>query len=221
MKNTLAENMLRFGVKNLKESDVKKIGQLHEAAQPVQPYADINPNSWKLKDDAAWQAVTMPATYPVGKVDPNAASQGAYGPWAQEYSRQANVTKKINPEADTRAQFIAEALASIMNAQGKYNPLMYKDFNMVMKSSEWVSTQLRSKITSNHAMPYATIGDTKIGLSNQINTRGEVTTQKQWEATLALIAPAITSVIQQYVITKPVAPAAAAKPTTTAPVRKN
>jgi hypothetical protein len=108
-----------------------------------------------------------------------------------------------------------------MNAQGRYNPLMYNDFNMVMKSSEMVSRQL-AKITSNHAMPYATIGDTKIGLSNQINTRGEVTTQKQWEATLALIAPAITSVIQQYVIPRQAAPApAAAKPTTTAPVRKN
>ena len=46
MKNTLAENMLRFGVKNLKESDIKKIKKsiLSEqqptpapAAQPTQP----------------------------------------------------------------------------------------------------------------------------------------------------------------------------------------
>ena len=46
MKNTLAENMLRFGVKNLHKSDVKKISQLQEQqAQPIQPYAAINPRS--------------------------------------------------------------------------------------------------------------------------------------------------------------------------------
>jgi hypothetical protein len=54
MKNTLAENMLRFGVKNLKESDIKKIKKsilseqpgstpapaAQPAAQPTQPAAE-------------------------------------------------------------------------------------------------------------------------------------------------------------------------------------
>jgi hypothetical protein len=51
MKNTLAENMLRFGVKNLKESDVKRIEKavLTEAVINKDLYADPK---WKKAIDA-------------------------------------------------------------------------------------------------------------------------------------------------------------------------
>jgi hypothetical protein len=208
MKNKLAENMLRFGVKNLQESDIKKIEEavLTEQTEPIQPYAKLNPNSWKFKDDAAYTAVVSPATYPVAKLDPKMAADGVYGPWAWELIPSTGGKHQLNPNAQERVRFIAEALASIMNAQGKYTPLIYKDFNMTLQASEQVSNRLRSIQGGDAAVPYATIGDTKIGLSTEINTRGERMSQSQWEATLQLIAPAITSVIQQYVLPKTTAP---------------
>lgn len=221
MKTTLAENMLRFGVKNLNESDVKTITSIQEQTGQVQPYAQINPKSWKIKDDASWNAVVSPASYPV-KLNPTAAAQGVYGGWAQDAERKGGVAPKMNPNAPELAKHIAEALASIMNAQGRYNPLMYKDFNMVIKASETVSSLLK-RIDPNYATPLRTIGNDNYALRLEPNSRGQLTTQAQWEATLAIIAPAITAVIQQYVLPNTDAKPAvqAAKPGTPAAVKKN
>lgn len=58
MKNTLAENMLRFGVKNLSESNIKKISEasLIEAPTPYAPYADQTATGLTFKDEATWNA---------------------------------------------------------------------------------------------------------------------------------------------------------------------
>jgi hypothetical protein len=56
MNNTLAENMLRFGVKNLKESDLKKISEalLTENPTPYAPYELATPTGLKFKDQNTW-----------------------------------------------------------------------------------------------------------------------------------------------------------------------
>jgi hypothetical protein len=221
MKNKLAENMLRFGVKNLKESDVTKISQLQEQAQPIQPFAPVNPNSWKFKDDAAYTAVISPATYVV-KLDPNLAAKNVYGPWAREYTKQANVARNMDTNATAKAQAIADALAMIMNAQGQYNPMVYKDFNKTLQASEQVTNRLSAAgVVTGKAGPQNVIGNSRSGISMTPNVRGESMTQSQWEATLQVIAPAIQAVIQQYVLPRQTTPAAAAKPGTPAPVQKN
>jgi hypothetical protein len=219
MKNILAENMLRFGVKNLSESDITKIEEtLTEApAAPIQPYAAVNPNSWKFKDDAAWTAVVSPASYGVLRLDAKKAADGVYGPWAWELIPSTGGRHQMNPNALERARFIAEALASIMNAQGRYNPLAYKDFANVLKSSYSVSNMLKSKLGGDHSVPLETIGNPAVGVSDQINTRGEKMSQQQWEATLDLIANPILAVINKYVV--PAAPKPAA-PGTPAPAKK-
>jgi hypothetical protein len=60
MKNTLAENMLRFGVKNLSESDVKKISEasLTEAPKPYAPFADQTATGLTFKDQATFDSAT-------------------------------------------------------------------------------------------------------------------------------------------------------------------
>lgn len=219
MKNILAENMLRFGVKNLKESDVKKIARLQEETV-IQPFAAINAKSWKLKDAASELAINTAASYFV-RVDPKAAAAGVYGPWAQEYNSQASVAKKMHPNAALIAKDIAQALAVIMMAQGIYDPMRYKDFALTVKNSYAVSKAIKSKI-GDYSTPAETIGNPEpdLALSPNANQFGEATTQQQWEATLAIIAPAITAVIQKYVLPAEQAPAPTTTPgkTTPAPV---
>lgn len=220
MKNILAENMLRFGVKNLKESDVKQISKLQEQTG-IQPYAAINPKSWKIKDDASWNQVLTPSSYPV-KLDPNAAAKGVYGGWAQIPAQKGGTNPTMNPNAVELAKHIAEALASIMNAHGKYNPLQYKDFKYVIESSDRVSSLLKNKVSPDSYTPLQTIGNDKYALRMEPNQRGQMTTQAQWEATLAIIAPAITAVIQKYVLPAQQAPTpqAAAPGTPATPAKK-
>lgn len=221
MKNTLAENMLRFGVKNLKESDVKKIARLQEQTG-IQPFAAINAKSWKLKDAASELAINTAASYFV-RVDPKSAAAGVYGPWAQEFNRQASVAKKMHPNAALIAKDIAQALATIMMAQGIYDPMRYKDFAYVVDASQRISKAIKAKI-GDYSVPIQTIGNPEpdLALSPNSNTFGEATTQQQWEATLAIIAPAITAVIQKYVLPAEQSPAPqAAKPGTPAvPAKK-
>lgn len=217
MKNTLAENMLRFGVKNLSESNLRKL----QEQTGIQPFAAINTKSWKMKDEASEKAINTPSSYRV-KVDPKAAVQGVYGPWAQEYSNQGGVAKKMHPNAALIAQDIAEALAMIMNAQGIYDPLRYKDFAYVVDASQRISKAIKAKI-GDYSVPIETIGNPEpdLALSPNANQFGEATTQQQWEATLAIIAPAITAVIQQYVLPAEQAASKAATPGTSAvPAKK-
>ena len=210
MKNTLAENMLRFGVKNLKESDVKQISHLHEQqAQPIQPYAAINPRSWTFKDRESLDSAFDSRMYAVGKVDPNAAGQGVYGPWAQEYSRQANVTKKMNPNAQLTAQAIAADLALLMAVKGNYKVSSVTNFAQVLKDSQNYSNKMYNANNNFHT-PAQIIGNKAYGISTEVNPRGQAMNQKQWEATLQLIGPAIEAVITKFVVPK--APVAAPKP---------
>jgi hypothetical protein len=210
MKNTLAENMLRFGVKNLHKSDVKKISQLQEQqAQPIQPYAAINPRSWTFKDRASLDSAFDSRMYAVGKIDPNAAGQGVYGPWAQEYSKQANVTKKMNPNAQVTAQALAADLALLMAVKGNYKVFSVTNFAQVLKDSQTYSNKMYNANNNFHT-PAQIIGNKAYGISTEVNPRGQAMNQKQWEATLQLIGPAIEAVITKFVV--PMAPVAAPKP---------
>lgn len=224
MKNILAENMLRFGVKNLKESDIKKIEEsLTEApAGPIQPLAEINPNSWKFKDQSAWEKITSPGTYArTGYIDPKAAGEGLYGPWAWELIPSSGGRHQLNPNAGERLKFIAMSLTITMAAKGYYNykastnPNL-KVFATVLKEAQWASGRLMN-IGQHGILPNEMLGNTKFGISDQINTRGEKMTQSNWEATFALIAPTIDAVVAAYVVPttpKTTAPAAA-KPSMT------
>ena len=60
MKNTLAENMLRFGVKNLTEADLLKINEasLTEAPKPYAPFADQTATGLTFKDQATYDAAS-------------------------------------------------------------------------------------------------------------------------------------------------------------------
>ena len=220
MKNTLAENMLRFGVKNLSESDVKKIEEslLTEApAGPVQPLAEINPNSWKFKDQSAWDKYSsnLGIYSRTGYIDPKAAGEGLYGPWAWELIPSSGGRHQLNPNARERLRWIAMSVAVLMAAKGynnykaSTNPNL-KVFATVLKEARIVSARL-GNIGMSAIAPNIMLGGEqgqKMGITDQTNAGGERMTQSQWEATFALIAPTIDAVIAAYVVPK--APAAAA-----------
>lgn len=201
MKNKLAENMLRFGVKNLKESDIKNINQIHEQTEPLQPYAQVNPNSWKFKDQAALNAAFDPRMYPVAKIDANAAAAGVYGPWAWQLVPNAGGKHQLNPNAQLTAQALAADLALLMAVKGNYNIASVTNFAQVLKDADTYSSRMYNA-NNNFRTPAKIIGNTNYGISTQTNTRGETMSQKQWEATLQLIGPAINTVIQKYVMPK-------------------
>ena len=202
MKNILAENMLRFGVKNLSESDITKIVEtLSEAPNTgYQPYADVNPNAWKWKDQASFEN-NGPTTYPVTLPDAKKAAADVYGTWCTE-RRTGSAAGYIVLREDIkiRTQELAWALSEIMQAQGQYDATlpMYKNFKNVLNASMTVSQRLKRIKGGDTAVPLSMIGnpDTKITSDHM--------TQQQWEATLGLIAPAINAVIAKYII-KPVA----------------
>lgn len=221
MKNTLAENMLRFGVKNLKAEDVKKIEeQTQVSTAPVQPWADINPNSWKFKDNNCWDKFLDFKNYVV-QLDQNAAIAGTYGSWARRPIPGGGEAYQLNPNAPALAAKIANALAELMCARGYYKPASYGNFATVLTDSEQISAKLKRKQGGNTATPDMTIGNTQYGISDGTNSRGESMSQEDWTATLELITPAINNIITTCVIPKVTAPVKAAKPGTTAPIKQN
>lgn len=230
MKNILAENMMRFGVKNLSESDVKRIEEslLSEQTEPIQPYAQINPNSWKFKDQAALDAAFDPKNYPVSSINAADAAQGVYGPWAWQLIPNSGGRHQMNLRAGLTARQLAVSLAILMAAKGFYNsnnPSLV-NFDKVIQDSKNMSNSIYN-INNSFQTPGPSngglIGNQDFGIHTLPNKRGEAMNQKQWEATLQLIAPAINDVISKYVMPKqiPAATPKAAIPSTPAPVKKN
>lgn len=206
MKNTLAENMLRFGVKNLKESDVKRIEEsaLYEQTQPVQPFAEINPRSWKFTNEQAYHDTFDHRLYPV-KIDTQQALNKAYGSWCLETIPSTGGKQRVRTDAMIVAGYICVDLALLMAVEGKYNPInSYGNFAQVLTRSEQMGSRINNIIANNHIKGNSVIGNTRYGVdaSNM--------TPNQWTATLQLIAPYITAVIQKNVIPatppKPMAP---------------
>jgi hypothetical protein len=211
MKNILAENMLRFGVKNLSESDITKIEEtLSEAPNAgFQPYADVNPNSWKWKDQASFENLSI-TSYPVTLPDAKKAAADVYGTWCTERRSTSIGAANIALRGDVkeRTQELAWCLSEIMHAQGQYDATlpMYKNFKNVLNASMTVSQRLKRIKGGDAAVPLMMIGNPTYDITS------DRMTQQQWEATLGLIAPAINAVIAKYII-KPVA----ATPTTPKP----
>ena len=106
MKNTLAENMLRFGVKNLKESDVKRIEELSEAFtakdQSVWPH---------FKDQAAVDKFTA-LTIGAGAINDKAIFTAIFGGTQEATTRMGTFV----PQQFTNVFWHSEALNP--NSQG-------------------------------------------------------------------------------------------------------
>lgn len=222
MNNTLAENMLRFGVKNLKESDLKKISEslLTEQVQPWQPWKAINPKSWTIKavteEKAAGMIVTQ-ALYPVGNLNTALATEKfAYGMWCLEPIPN---TQRYNLRQDTRAtlQMVAQDLAMVMAANGVYDVNAYKDYVTAVKAANVSISKLRGAFLTNLNTPLV-LGQDKYWTINSYDKATNMK-QSQWEAILPLVKIGIDSFIAKYVVA-PTAPKPAS-PINTAPTPQN
>lgn len=236
MKNILAENMLRFGVKNLKESDIKKIEEsLNEApAQGFQPFAALGTPTLTFKSEAIWDAIQNKPGYgatipnfdtnkilknPEGKETVTDSrgnsypSYGTYGAWTT-MSSQDGRRREIRSDLKLVAAGIVESLVDMMIAQNYRSHKAYTNFENAIAQSYKVSQLLGSKLGSTVTKPAQHIGNPAYGLVTSKNStdpqRTGFTTQPQWEATLAILGPVADAVISQNTIASPTAKAPAA-----------
>jgi hypothetical protein len=227
MKNTLAENMLRFGVKNLKETDLKKISEalLTEEVKPWQPWKAINPKSWKIKSDTNENAaglIVTPALYPVGNLNSTEATEKrTYGMWCLEKSPGYTGTDRYQLRQDARItlQNAAVDLVTVMAANGVYNVNAYKDYVTAVKAANVTISKLRGAFLSYLNTPDV-LGQDKYWMTNSYN-KAENMKQSEWEAILPLLKIGIDSFIAKYVVAPVAAPVKAAVPGTPAPTKKN
>jgi hypothetical protein len=223
MKNTLAENMLRFGVKNLSESDVKRIQEsLTEApAQGYQPFAELGTPTLTFKSEAIWQSliskpdlgVVIP-NFDTNKILKNPEDKetpyGTYGAWTT-MSSQDGYRREIRSDLKLVAAGIVSSLVLMMIAQNYRNHKVYTNFEKAIAQSYNVSRLLGQKLGSDVTKPAQYIGNPAWGLvtsknSSDPNRQGFVT-QRQWEATLAILGPIADAVISQNTIAPPTAKA--------------
>jgi hypothetical protein len=130
MKNTLAENMLRFGVKNLSESDVKKINKasLTEAPKPYAPFEAQTATGLTFKDQATFNSAAAIVEKPAYKYDPAALVKNfAWGKAFITYNGSTTPTVKN----DNEIQAILGQLA-----QG----IFYVSVFLGRKDCNWAST---------------------------------------------------------------------------------
>jgi len=121
MKNTLAENMLRFGVKNLKADDVKKIEQavLTEAVINKDLYADPK---WKKAIDA------VAAKQPEGSMTPYNVGQYIFVP--TDPSGKGIIT------TFTTGYYGLPFLNPLNDAYGRYKDLEYASIDVVQAAAD-------------------------------------------------------------------------------------
>lgn len=122
MKNTLAENMLRFGVKNLHKSDVKKIQEvatLNEAVISKDLYADPR---WKQAID------TVSAKQPEGSMAPYNVGQFIFIP--------TDPAGKGIITTFTTGYYGLPMLNPLQDAYGKYQDSTYATIEIVQTAND-------------------------------------------------------------------------------------
>lgn len=131
MKNTLAENMLRFGVKNLSESDVKKINKasLTEAPKPYAPFEAQTATGLTFKDQATFNSAAAIVEKPAYKYDPAALVKNfAWGKAFITYNGSTTPTVKNDNEIQADLGQLAQGMFYVSVFLGR------KDCN-------WAATQ--------------------------------------------------------------------------------
>jgi hypothetical protein len=215
LQNILAENMRRFGTKNLAESNIQEA-----PAEPIQPYLEINPKSWKFKDAASQDALSKPPSYAVSNVDPKLAVKNAYGMWCLNVIPSSGGQYQVKNDSVITLQMAAVDLAMAMAINGVYNPLIYKDFQKAQIAVNTAASKLQQVGLSNGSMPGFVLGNDK-GLTDRNSNPNKNMSQKQWESTLQLLVPGINAFIAKYVIAPVAAQSKTATPGSPAPVTKN
>lgn len=232
MKNTLAENMMRFGTKNLSESAKQR---LMEAATPVQPMKAYNPASYTFKDDASWQAFQDQRNYKVS-ITPEMAP--ALGSLFFNYDTATSKYTTMKPEAVATAQFIALNLAYIAAGSGFKTvigmgsmPNLLAYYSKAGKAVDATSTIIKpasGNTDSAVASPYGLIQQLqnpksaygKMTTAKALDATGKPLNQTQWEYLVKnIITPAFLAVYNAYVIPAKVAPTTQTTPVP--PVTKN
>lgn len=227
MKNTLAENMLRFGVKNLSDSNIKKIEEalLLEEAKPWQPFKSVNPKSWTIKAESQEiaQKLASNMTLSVGNLNTAEAIKGTYGMWCIEPVPNAGIggsqQYQVRQDARTALQHAASDLLLTMAVNGVYNASVYKDYVTTVKAANVVVSKLFGAHLSQMTNPWQ-LGQTKGWQTNSYN-KADNMKQSSWEAILPLIKIGIDKFIATYVVTPVAASPQAAAPNTTAPKMGN
>jgi hypothetical protein len=223
MKNKLAENMLRFGVKNLSESSKRKLTEA--PAKPIQPYAVISPKSLKFADQATFENFTG---YPYSQVyirNSEPALAGKYGWWCIE--KVPNSEAKVWGETRFKEgyhgtmQIIAGEIAQACAVQGRSVCSAFR----TLQTAEALNLDAYQKL-KNAGLFINRAGGSDCILGNDMGLQGTryKINQSNWDYIFKEMEYTINKVLATY--TLPVAPAApataaptAAKPGAT-PVKK-
>ena len=132
MKNTLAENMLRFGVKNLSESDLKRISEaLLTEQKAYAPFADQTATGLTFKDQATYDAASkLVDSFTSYKYDAANLLPPNIGFGKSFLQYDGSTTPKLKPNEQIQAR-----LAGI--AQGMF----YVSVFLGRKDCNWAATQ--------------------------------------------------------------------------------
>jgi hypothetical protein len=226
MKNTLAENMLRFGVKNLSESSKRKLTE--GPAKPIQPYAAVNPKSLKFADQATYDNFMTTKLYGniiIGWSDQQAAVDGKYGKWCLERGNQfisgPPSQYKLMDGYEGTLQVVAAEIAQACVVQGRTTCSAFRD----LKLAEFANLDAIQKLKSAGLYRNFSGGPDSI-LGNEMSSAGGryKITQANWDYIFKEMEDTINKVIATYtlpVVAPTAAPAGAAKPGTPAPAKKN
>jgi hypothetical protein len=223
MKNKLAENMLRFGVKNLSESSKRKLTEA--PAKPIQPYAVISPKSLKFADQATFETFLG---YPYKEVyarNYDEALAGKYGMWCLEkgngqiYGPPSEY--KLKDGYYGTMQIIAQEIAQACAVQGRTVCGAFR----TLKTAEAFNLDAYQKLkNADLYINRAGGSDCILGQDMGLQGRRYKINQSNWDYIFKDMESAINKVLATY--TLPVAPAApataaptAAKPGAT-PVKK-
>lgn len=217
MKNTLAENMLRFGVKNLSESSKRKLTEA--PAKPIQPYAAINPKSLKFVDQATYDSFLVSKLYGniiIGTADQEAAVEGKkYGNWCLERGNQyiAGPPSQYKLKSDTDAvlQIVASEIAQACAVQGRTTCSAFR----TLQHAETLILDSIQKL-KNAGLYRNSSGSSDTILGNEMSSKGGryKITQANWDYIFKEMEDTINKVIATYtlpVVAPTAAPAAPVK----------
>lgn len=227
LKNILAENMRRFGVKNLSESDIHKINEAPGAT--FQPYGLGNPNSLAFKDEAAYKKATSIINSAKFALDSKAIAAGSLGPG---FVQVINGVPTMNNDTNQSLTIIADAFFDIMIANGRPSPGggWSQDIGIILKQADIASKVIRMQSEKAGSMkgrkpidvfvPLTTAPANKPGMGD-FRTMAIIPGKNddKWQAIHKIILP----ILQQAsaLIIQPVKAAAPAAPGTSAPAKKN
>lgn len=143
MKNNLAENMLRFGVKNLSEADLLRINESSLTEQKAYaPFADQTATGLTFKDQATYEAASkLVDSFTSYKYDPANLLPPNIGFGKAFLAYDGSTTPKIKPNEQ-----IQPILAGL--AQGMF----YVSVFLGRKDCNWASTIGGAKLKSQAAL---------------------------------------------------------------------